>query len=471
MVDKNFETIKYTLDPIAFIVDVLGLVCKNFHKEWINLFEKNKYVSLLAPRGHGKSWLVGAYIVWKMVRDPNIRILTVTINQDKANEMMTFAQGHLVNNIKLIELFGEQKGFSEWSRSTLRLKRSGSGGVAHKEPTFTVSSVTSSMVGGHYDIIILDDITDEKNSRTPYRRKELESWYNNTLTPMLEPEGQIISIGTKWHENDIHGYLSKLENYKTKTYKAIIDEENEKVLWPERWSYKKLLQRKSGMGSIGFEMQYQNEIVSSEDSPIKRDWIEYAIENYKMIPQPFDVYMGVDLSSKGEETDYFTISIIGISEGSVYLLDGLRTKASLFRQFELIKSYDRKWNPVKIGIEQAAQQKMIVDQLTESTTLPIIPIKSSIVNDRMSRVQRLSVLFETGRIYLNPKLENWSNELISYPRGANDDTIDSLSFAIQTSQLEDEEVNIDWKSIPEMISKKSRGTNNVSKYKVTKIGR
>jgi len=318
----------------------------------------------------------------------------------------------------------------------------------------------------------LDDITDQSNSKTEHRRKELVDWYNSTITPMLEPTGKIISIGTKWHENDIHSYLQKLSNYKTAVYRAILNEEKKEVLWPERWPYEELMKRKAGMGNIGFEMQYQNEIVSSEDSPIKREWIELAIEKYKMIPQPFKTYMGVDLSSKGDETDYFTITIIGVHEGQIYIMDGLRTKASLFKQFELIRSFDAKWNPSRIGIDQAAQQKMIVDQLIESTTLPIVPVKPSIVNDRMSRVVRLSVLFETGRIFLNPDLSDWENEMIYFPRGAHDDCIDSTSFAIQASQFEEEDHPIDWNEIKDMLKKtpvEKKKSDVIKDYKVTKI--
>ncbi len=470
---QDLDSFKYALDYEGFITDILGLKCEWFHKEWIELFEKNQYSSLLAPRGHGKSVLVGAYLTWRIVKNPNIRVLTVTINQDKANEMMSLVQRPLESNDTLIQTFGQQKGYADWSRSTLRVLRSGQGGMANKEPTFTVYGVTAGMVGGHYDIIVLDDITDQKNSRTEHRRKELVDWYNSTITPMLEPNGQIISIGTRWHEDDIHNYFQKLTNYKSATYKAIIDEEKKEVLWPGQWTYEELMKRKAGMGSISFEMQYQNEIVSSEDSPIKRAWVEYSVEHFKYPQDEIETFIGVDLSSKGKDTDFFTITVIGVYEGKVYVLDGLRTKASLFRQFDLIKSYDTKWTPSRIGIEQAAQQKMIVDQLTESTTLPIVPIKSSIVNDRMSRVQRLSVLFETQRIYLNPKLVEWADEMIYFPRGAHDDTIDSLSFAVQASQHEsDIDKPVDWGAVKDMISigKKVGSTKpNVNRYKITKV--
>lgn len=473
---EDLKILKYALNPILFIMEILDLEVKGFHREWIEIFEKNNFVSLQAPRGHGKTTIIGAYILWRIIRDPNIRVLIVTINQDKANEMMSFIQHHLESNEKLKELFGEQKGYSrDWSRSTLRVMRAGLSGVAHKEPTLQVLGITSSMVGGHYDLIVLDDITDQKNSRTEHTRQELVRWYNLTLMPMLEPNGKILSIGTRWHENDIHNYLQTSSGFKHKRYKAVINEDKNTVLWPERFNYTKLQEIKRSIGTVGFELQYQNNIISSGESPIKMEWIQNSRDNFKMPTPPFDVYMGVDFASKGEESDNFSITVIAIKDGCIYVLDGLRTnKASLFHQFELIKSYYNKWQPLKIGVEQAAQQKMIVDQLTESTTLPIIPIKSSFVNDKMIRVQKLSVYFETGRILMNPNLIEWADELIIFPRGMYDDAVDSLSFSIQASLFEDDsDKQIDWSQVKGMIasSKKSTGrSSNVRKqYKIIKI--
>ena len=153
----------YANDSISFIRDILNLEVTPFHRGWIESFENNKFVVLLAPRGFGKTTMVGGYILWRIVRDPDVRILIVTINQNKANDMMAFIQHHLEKNEKLIEIFGEQKGTGEWSRSQLRVKRQGSSGVAHKEPTLEVLGVGSRMISGHYDLIILDDITDLEN--------------------------------------------------------------------------------------------------------------------------------------------------------------------------------------------------------------------------------------------------------------------------------------------------------------------
>ena len=72
---SDLEILKYTIDSKAFIEDILNLEVKDFHNEWINSFESHNFVSLLAPRGHGKTTIVGSYIIWRIIKNPDIRIL------------------------------------------------------------------------------------------------------------------------------------------------------------------------------------------------------------------------------------------------------------------------------------------------------------------------------------------------------------------------------------------------------------
>jgi len=481
----SLKIFKYASDPVCFMNEIVGLDVEWFHKEWLELFENHKYISLLAPRSHGKTMCVGTYILWNILRDPTIRILIVTINQDKANEMMSFVQQNLLGNEDIISIWGEQKNPAEWSKQSIRVINTSGRKQRGKEPTLSVVGVTSSMVGGHYDLIILDDITDQKNSKTDYLRKGLENWYSSTLLPMLEPEpeSKLISIGTKWHQNDIHEFFRKGGGFKCRTYKALRFVPNEEqlekgmkpqVLWPNRWSYKKLMEIKNQAGTVNFSMQYQNEVVSAEDAIIKWEWLENSKRSFNIneLQPPYTTYMGVDLASKGEHTDFFSLSIIAIKDSFIYLIDGFRGDLTMREQFNKILEYDIKHSPIKIGIDSAAQQKMITEQLMEDKpTLPIIPIKPSIVNDKDSRVSRLSVYLETNRLLMNPAFSIYFDELSMYPRGANDDTIDSLSFAMQAANLE-EDSRINWDRMPNLID--SRVSKNVTKkgnksYNVYKI--
>lgn len=453
------EVAKYSSDPIAFMEDIMGLTMKEFHKAWVNLFEKNSAVCLLAPRGHGKSWIVGSYILWKILKDPYIRILIVTINQDRASEMMHFVQYQLLNNQKIIDLFGKQRGTSNWSKEKIRVTRDGKNASMSPDPTLKVLGADSRMIGGHYDLIVMDDVCDEVSTSTEHRRQKTVSWFNNTLSPMLEPGGKIINIGTSWHPGDIHHYLIDRAGFAHKKYKAIIYEDKEsgrnKVLWKDRWPYKKLVGLRKRIGTNSFAMQMQNEFLSAEDAPIQYEWIKY----YDKQPSHLTKYMGVDLASESMTSDYFVICVIGIdSLGDIYVLDLVRTKASMYKQFELIKEKDRQWSPVKIGVESVASQKMIVDELMRTTTMPIVPIKSSTTSRRDDRVMRLSVLFESGRIFLSDDLTILVDELTAYPKGEHDDTVDGLSFAIQTSE---KKKKLNWDEAVNMISTR--------KYEIKKI--
>ena len=469
---KEIQFLKYASDPALFIKDIIGLKVTDFHKEWLDLFENNRFISILAPRGHGKSSILSGYLTWKIVTNPNIRILIVTLNQDMADRMMSVIQKNLEKNEKLISIFGKQRTYDDWSRSSLTVAPCTR--TRTKESTVQVVGITASMVGGHYDIIVLDDIVDDRNSKTKYRRNEIINWYNQTLTPMVIPKtGKIIIIGTRWHQDDFYAYVASLPSYTQRIYKALIEEPKDdkeaKVLWPEMYPYEELMKIKRSHGNVAFMMQYQNTYVSDETAPIKWEWINDAVNNFRYPERPYSIFIGVDLASKGEESDYFAMSVVALKDGVYYLIDGFRGKLTMRQQFDIITDFYQEYQPIRIGVEQAAQQKIIVDQLIEDNpSLPIVPIKSSVANDRMSRVQRLSVLFESKRITVNKKLVDWIDELSVFPRGAHDDTIDSLSFAIQVSNMK-EKSKIDWYQIPDLIYSKKTSVQNNEKYRFTKV--
>jgi len=461
--DDYLDILKYTTNCRAFMEDVLGLTVKDFHNEWIELFENNRFVCLLAPRGHGKSTIVEGYIIWRILIDPSIRILITTVNQNKAEEMMSFISHHLEFNEKIIEMFGEQKS-NLWSRSKLRVKSRG-GGIIHKEPTLQVLGVTSSQVSSHYDIILLDDVCDRKNVQTPGRRRQLMDWYNTELLEMLEPGGKILNIATRWHSDDLHSYLSEKEDFVSKRYQAIVDNEKQIALWPERFDYDDLVKlRDEHIGKVAFQMQYQNEITQTEDSPIKVEWVENAVGRWdeRNFPTDTERFIGVDLASKSSDGDYFCATVVAKTQaGNFFVVESIRDRISMSRQLQIIQSLNEKWSPIRIGIESNATQRIITDEWTDTTNLPIKPLKSSWINDKWSRAQRLSVLLETNRITINPGLDFLTDELISFPRGVHDDAMDSVSFAIQASG--DDVEPVDWERVASIVTARKRKLPYVQK--------
>lgn len=473
---RQLRLLRYSNDPVSFTTDILGLECKNFHQEWLEAFENNRFTVLLAPRGHGKTSLVGSYILWRICRNRRLRALILTINQDKANHMMTFVQENLRNNPKLIDIFGSfYRGGLEWSRDELRVSQVEPNYIPQNEPTLKVLGITSRILTAHYDLIVLDDITDDENSRTEARREKLQSIYDGPIIGTFLSNTKVIDIGTKWHESDIHSYLSHKIGFKTLKYKALLNQEEvdngekARVLWPKHLPWDEEMAKnldlpivdiltlkfiREHQGELYFQMQYQNEIIPSAIAKFKIEWLNSAINKYRelggSIPMNLKKYMGIDIGGEDNISDWCVFTVIGIDDnGDIYIIDQIRTHASLHRQVDIMKGLDDKWHVSSIGIDAAAQQKIITDDIIkQNPSLPLKQIKSSRAGDIDTRMDRLSILFETGRIYLNPVYKHLMDELKMYPRGRWDDCLASLAFALECSG---DKGTIDWKKVPGTI--------------------
>lgn len=451
----------YLTNYDAFFTDILGLDVEWFHREWIDLFESQKNTLLLAPRSHGKSTIVAGYVIWRIIQDPAIRVLIVTLNQDLADDIMNMAKATFEKNEKIKELYGDMKGDGTWSQSAIQIRSRGKIGIAHREKTLRVIGVNGSIVGSHYNLIILDDIIDDRNSKTAHKRGELLKWYRKALKPMLMKGGKVIAIGTRWNSDDIYSKFLTYPSYESKVYSSVLEWPDDKgkepkMLWDSQFGWSDADEYMQENGRTAFEMQYQNNIIQTGDSPIREEWIIDAKDRWNFLMDhggnfpDLTKYMGVDLASKGKDTDYFAVTVIGRDKNkNIYVLDQYRGKKSMSSQLDIIQSFDEKWKPASVAIESNAAQKIITDDWKEITSLPIMQVKSSWVNDKWSRVQRLSVYFETGRVYLDPHYVHLIDEMIEFPRGRNDDCIDSLCFAIQASE---EDKRIDWDAYEKIFS-------------------
>jgi len=115
---------------------------------------------------------------------------------------------HIERNERFRELFGDWKYIPGWrEQSFVHPMR----GKALKEPSIMTGGIDSPVTGGHYDLVIVDDLQDETNSQTEGQRQKAILHYK-TLFPILEPkESQMIVIGTPWSAGDIYDFIQTTE--------------------------------------------------------------------------------------------------------------------------------------------------------------------------------------------------------------------------------------------------------------------
>lgn len=161
---------------------------------------KSKLV--LWPRGTFKSqvFTIGQ-AAWLIAKDPNIRILICSETSRQAQKLVSEVM-KIVDSQWFRDLFGVHRG-KKWKEgsgvfySALRTRR----GV--KDPTLASSGVGEVQTGAHWDVVIMDDVCSQENTKTPESIENLWNWFGEVQS-QLDPGTKLFMIGTLHHYADIY---------------------------------------------------------------------------------------------------------------------------------------------------------------------------------------------------------------------------------------------------------------------------
>ena len=219
----------------AFTTGALQYKVAPFHKDWINFRLSSKETLILGPRGHGKSTvLTVSYGLWRATANHDLRILEVSNTHDQAVAFLREQRGHIETNDIYRACYGDMTPppalieKRKWTEKEITFPRK----KIMKEATITAVGVGGPIIGRHYDIILLDDVVDDDNSRTEHQRQKLLTWYRKVLLPCLEPNGEIHAIGTRYHPMDLYGHFLKeadLYRLDLETRKLVLQKKEEEA--------------------------------------------------------------------------------------------------------------------------------------------------------------------------------------------------------------------------------------------------
>lgn len=157
---------------------------------------------IVMPRGTFKSSIACmSYSIWSLLRNPDLRILIDSELYSNSKNYLREIRGHLESH-RLVELFGTFKS-DTWNEGELTIRQRKK---VHKEASLTASGIGAQKTGQHYDLIICDDLNSSTNSQTKEgRQKVIDHWRYNTS--LLEPDGTMVLVGTRYAEDDAIGFV------------------------------------------------------------------------------------------------------------------------------------------------------------------------------------------------------------------------------------------------------------------------
>ncbi len=191
-----YATSKYLLD--------MKDVSKTSHDEMIKILEsKQQRRIIVAPRGSLKSSIgVVAYSIWCLLRNPNERILIDSAVYTNSKNFIREIKAHLESD-KLTRIFGYFRTDTNWTEGSITISQRTH---PYKESSITAGGLGATKVSQHYSTIIMDDISADKNSATIELRKKVIDHYKMNVA-LLEPDGVMTVIGTRYAADDIFGHI------------------------------------------------------------------------------------------------------------------------------------------------------------------------------------------------------------------------------------------------------------------------
>ena len=410
--------------------DILGYTELNvLHCTWFSDLLIYSRILLLAPREHFKTTVCTlVWTIYRVVCNINIRILLLHEILKKSKAYLRAIKGHFQRNDKFRKKFGYYDEFTDkWSEVEISVV------VGQIDPTIEVASALGSIQGGHHDLILPDDVIGLKNARSATQRNKLSEWIREEIFPTIDRGGQIIFTGTRKNPGDFYGDILKkgeFPGWKKIVLKA--EYPDGRILFPERWSRKRLDQKRKEMGEEVYRREYLNEPVSPGSHRPKYDWFEF----YVTPPEQMSKFQGIDLAiSITDRAAYFALMTIGIPvEGDVYVLDYRREKIDFPTQCQLVKDEYRKHRPIVTGIEAVAYQEALPQWLRhdkEARRMSILPITG--YSDKTRRINSLMPLFKDKVIKIKKEHHEFIDEYLDFPDVGTFDLLDSLVFAIEAS--------------------------------------
>ena len=432
--------------------------------------------AVAAPRGHAKSTnLTFKGTMHSTLYGYKHYPIIISDSSEQAEGFLDNIRVEFEENTAILEDFGPLAG-SVWrsnvlvTKTNIKIEAIGSGkkirGRKHRN--------------WRPDLIILDDVENDENVRTPEQRKKLKDWFDKAVSKCGDDYTDIVYIGTLLHYDSLLAKTLANPAYRSIKYKAVIrfsqaddlwqqwetiftdlsnDDreadalaffqahktamlEGTQVLWEEKLSYYDLMVMRVSEGEASFNSEEQNEPINPDDCLFMEEWFDYYNEAEVNFGDPaFDFFGFIDPSlGKTKRSDFSAIVTLAKHKGSgyMYVVDADIERRHPDRIIADVLAKER-WLRAsfghgyrKLGAETNQFQWFQKEELAKASAkaglyLPIEEVQQT--SDKVMRVQTLQPDVKNKYIKFNRRHKRLLEQLTQFPMGAHDDGPDALEGA------------------------------------------
>lgn len=282
-------------------------------------------------------------------------------------------------------------------------------------------------------------------------RERIWEWFNEVVMTRLEG-ASVVVVHTRWHQDDLIGRLSQMEEWDHVSLPAIAEEndvlgrEEGDALWPDRFPILNLDATRRQIGDWSFAALYQGrplprganvfqEPARFQLPQSQAEWNGFLAGKY--------IVIGVDpAASERTHADYSVATVLAADGlgpmANFWVLDVVRGQWSIPTLVGHLVQLQARWR-AKLAVEAVSGFKAVPQMLKHvNPNLSLIEIKPT--TDKFQRAQGCAAAWNDGRVHIpaGSGAGSWVTpfltELTSFTgvKDAHDDQVDSLCHAWNT---------------------------------------
>jgi predicted phage terminase large subunit-like protein len=405
------------------------------HLELVDAGITKKLLINIAPR-HLKSILCSvAFPCWQWLRRPALRGIYLSYASSLANDLSDKRRS-------LIQ--------SQWYQSIApELKLSNTKNrISEFENNFTGAQISRGLEGaitGSGGVLQMwdDGNNPEKVESDVVRDRTLKNYKDFSVTRRNDPKNTaIVIIQQRTHESDISGYVlaedadafttvilpTEAEQDETIVFPKsgrIVKRSRGDLLHPERFGHEEVAEAKKTLGAYMYAGRHQQRPIPQEGGILKEQYWQYYLASP---PCSIKAWSWDTAFKKGSKNDFSAGVLLGAWNNNYYVLDVFCDRLEFPELKRRVVALHQRDKTNAVVVEDKASGQSLIQELKRETSLPIISQK--VDRDKVSRVNAIAPLIESGRVYL-PHNASWLADFLaqasSFPSGAFDDMVDALS--------------------------------------------
>ncbi len=422
---------------------------------------QGRKLALAAPRGEAKSTIATQlFTLWCVVTGRKHYVVIVMDALDQALPMLEAIKAELDSNPRLLQDFPAACGEGRVWQQRVILTANG----AKIEVFGSGKRMRGLRHGPHRpDLVILDDLENDDNVRSPVQRDKLENWLKKTVLKLgaADDSLDLLYVGTLLHYDSVLARTLRNPWWETFTFRALIQwparmdlwdqweeqfrnqgeevadrfyarfraemDAGARVSWPAQRPLLALMKLRARDGHAAFDAELQND-------PVDHATALFPAFTYWVDERPDWLYFGAcdpSLGKAGAGRDPSALLVGGLdrASGVLHVVEAQIRRRLPDAIIEDIIALQSRYHCLRWSIEAVQFQEFFRAELVKRSAARGIPVPALGViphTDKALRIESLQPHVANGLIRFHPRQATLLEQLRHYPAADHDDGPDAL---------------------------------------------